>query len=73
LPDLITQTEQRFGIKGLDFLIPERLLMVNRMGPGNLPVMLVELDLNHLKAFFLEQATAFVKAREMASGTQMGV
>jgi len=63
LNDLILRTGERFGVKGLDFVIPERLLMVKKIGPGDLPVMLAELDLDKLKTYLLEQAPALVKSR----------
>ncbi|MDQ1333386.1 MAG: hypothetical protein QG552_336 [Thermodesulfobacteriota bacterium] len=63
--DLIMQTEQRFDIKGLNYVIPERLLMVKRMGPGDLPIMLSALNLNQLKTYFIEQSAALVKSRAM--------
>ena len=63
LSDLITQTEQRFGIKGLTHVVPERLLMVKRIGPEDLPAMLTELNIGQLKTYFVEQSTALVKAR----------
>lgn len=56
LRDLIPRTEDRFGVKGLNYVIPERLLMVKRVGPRDLPVMLAELDLEQLKAFFVNQS-----------------
>jgi len=63
LSDLITKTEQRFGIKGLDFVIPERLLLVKKIGPEDLPVMLAEVNLEQMKSYFLEQSSEFVKLR----------
>jgi len=61
--DLISRTEERFGIKGLDFVIPERLLMAKRIGPGDLPVMLNELNPDQLKTYFLGQSAELVKNR----------
>lgn len=63
LIDLIRQTEERFGIKGLDFVIPERLLLVKKIGPQDLPVMLMEINLETMKRYFLEQCAALVKLR----------
>lgn len=63
LSDLIAKTEERFEIKGLDFVIPERLLMVKRIGAEELPVMLKEINLDQLKSHFLEQALELAKSR----------
>ncbi len=63
VPDLIRQTGERFGLRGLEFVIPERFVMVKRMGPGDLPVMLSDLDLDRLKTYFIEQSAALVRAR----------
>lgn len=62
LSDLITKTEERFGIKGLNFVIPERLLLVKKIGPEDLPVMLTEINLETMKGYFLEQSAALVKS-----------
>lgn len=63
LEDLLERTEERFGIKGLDFVIPERLLLVKRITPKDLPVMVERMDLDEMKRHFLEQASRLVKLR----------
>jgi len=63
LSDLIRRAEKRFGIKGLDFVIPERLLLVKKIGTEDLPVMLKEINLEKMKRYFLEQSAALVKSR----------
>ena len=63
LNDLVSRTEERFKVKGLDYIIPERLLMVKRIGANDLPVMLKEIRLEKMKRYFLEQSAALVKAR----------
>ncbi len=65
LSELIKRTGERFEIKGLDFVIPERLLLVKKIGPEELPVMLKEIDLEELKGFFLSQSSELVKSRKM--------
>jgi hypothetical protein len=60
---LTEKQDQRFGVKGLTYVIPERLLMAKRITWMDLPVMLVDVNLDHLKAFFVEQATALVRSR----------
>ena len=65
LDDLIKRTGERFEIKGLDFVIPERLLLVKKIGPEELPVMLREIDLKEMKRFFLNQSSELVKSRKM--------
>lgn len=61
--DLISLTGNRFKIKGLDYVIPERLLMVKRIGAGDLPVMLKEISIEEMQHYFLEQSAALVKSR----------
>jgi len=61
--DLISRTGERFKVKGLEYLIPERLLMVKRIGGGDLPVMLKEVSLEKMKRYFVEQSAALVKSR----------
>ena len=63
LGDLIKKTEERFGIKGLDFVIPERLLLVKKIGPADLPIMLREINHEEMKEFFLRQSSELVKFR----------
>lgn len=63
LNGLIKMTEERFGIKGLGFIIPERLLLVKKIGTKDLPVMLTEIDIETMKRYFLEQSAALVKSR----------
>lgn len=63
LSDLVSRTGERFEVKGMDYLIPERLLMVKRIGLDDLPVMIKELDLAKMKCYFLEQSGAMVKSR----------
>lgn len=60
---LIRQAEERFGIKGLDFVIPERLLLVKKIGMEDLPVMLKEINLEEMRRYFLEQSAELVKSR----------
>ena len=42
LTDLILRTEERFGIKGINFIIPERLLLVKKIEMEDLPVRVSE-------------------------------
>ena len=63
LTDLILRTEERFGIKGINFIIPERLLLVKRIELEDLPVMLAAVSLEEMKRYFLEQSAALVKSR----------
>jgi predicted nucleotidyltransferase component of viral defense system len=63
LENLVKMTGERFSIKGLDFLIPERLLLVKRMTHKDLPVMVERMDLDELKRHLLEQASRLVKLR----------
>lgn len=63
LNDLVLKTEARFGIKGLNFLVPERLLLAKRMEPGDLPVMRTALDVNELKTFFTKESATLAISR----------
>lgn len=63
LPTLVIRTEERFGIGSLSYMISERFLMVKRIKTEDLPLMLAELDLDHLKAFFVEETAALVRSR----------
>jgi predicted nucleotidyltransferase component of viral defense system len=63
LENLIKMTGERFDIKGLDFVIPERLLLVKRITPKDLPVMVERIDLDEMKKHFVEQASRLVKLR----------
>ncbi len=63
LTDLILRTEERFGIKGINYIIPERLLLVKRIEPEDLPVMLATVSLEEMKRYFLEQSKALIKHR----------
>jgi predicted nucleotidyltransferase component of viral defense system len=63
LEKLIRLTEERFEMKGLEFVIPERLLLVERIAPKDLPVMIEKIDLDEMKGHFLKQATRLVKLR----------
>lgn len=60
LENLVKMTGERFGIKGLDFVIPERLLLVKRTTPKDLPVMVERIDLDEMKRHFLKQAFRLV-------------
>lgn len=63
LGDLVGRTEVRFKIKGLNYLIPERMLMVKRIGADDLPIMLKKINLEAMKRYFLEQSAALAKSR----------
>jgi hypothetical protein len=63
LSNLVSQTGERFKVKGMDYLIPERLLMVKRIGVDDLPLMLKEISLEKMKRYFLEQSAVLVKTR----------
>jgi predicted nucleotidyltransferase component of viral defense system len=63
LEDLVRLTEERFEVKGLEFVIPERLLLVERIAPKDLPVMIQKMDLDEMKGYFLRQATRLVEQR----------
>ena len=59
--DLIKKTEERFGVKGLDFIIPERLLQANSIKAEDLPMMVKDLDPADMKAFLLNTASLLIK------------
>jgi len=63
LNELITRAEERFEIKGIEFIIPERLLLAKKIGLEELPVMLREINLEKMKEFFLKQSSKLVKSR----------
>jgi len=63
LEKLIKMTGKRFDIGGLDFVIPERLLLAKRITPKDLPVMVKRIDLDEMKRHFLEQASRLIKLR----------
>jgi hypothetical protein len=63
LEKLIRLTEERFEMKGLEFVIPERLLLAERITPKDLPVMVEKMDLGEMKGCFLQEATRLVKLR----------
>ena len=60
---LVKLTEERFDVKGLEFVIPERILLVDRIAPRDLPVMVEKLDLDEMKGYYLQEATRLVKLR----------
>lgn len=62
LDDLIKKTEERFEISGLEYIIPERILLVKRIGPDDLPIMLKEINAEEMKRYFLGKASELVKA-----------
>jgi hypothetical protein len=62
LNELINTTQSRFEIKGLEFIIPERLLLVRKIGPSDLPTMLQEINLEEMKSYFLTRASELVKS-----------
>lgn len=63
LNELITRAGERFEIKGIEFIIPERLLLAKKIGLEELPVMLREINLEKMKGFFLNQSSELVKSR----------
>jgi hypothetical protein len=65
LGNLIERVGERFDIKGLKFVIPERLLLVKKIAPEDLPIMLKEIDLEEMKTYFLRQTSELVKSRRM--------
>lgn len=62
LGDLIRKTKERFEIRGLEYIIPERLLLVKKVGLDDLPIMLKEIDAEEMKRYFLGQVSELVKA-----------
>lgn len=62
LEDLIKKTEDRFEISGLEYIIPERLLLVKRIGPDDLPIMLKDINAEEMKRYLLGKASELVKA-----------
>ena len=62
LGDLVKKTEERFEISGLEYIVPERLLLVKKLGPDDLPIMLKEINAEEMKRYFLKQASELVKA-----------
>lgn len=63
LEKLIKLTEERFEMKGLEFVIPERLLLADKISLKDLPVMIQKIDLDEMKGYFLREATRLVKLR----------
>ena len=63
LENLIKMTKKRFNIKGLEFVVPERLLLVERIAPRDLPVMVEKLNLDEMKGHFLQETTRLVRLR----------
>jgi hypothetical protein len=55
--------EERFEMKGLDFVIPERLLPIAKLRSEDLPVMIEELSVGEMKQFFFQEAKRLVKRR----------
>ena len=64
LDELIKMTEERFDIKGLNHFIPERLLLVRKIDPADLPIMLMEINIEQMKEFFVSQTSDLVKSRK---------
>ena len=64
LQTLVQMTVERFDIKGLDFIIPERLMMVKKIGPKDLPLMVENFDLDEMKRYIIQQASRLVKQRK---------
>ena len=64
LQTLVQMTVERFDIKGLDFVIPERLMMVKKIGPKDLPLMVENFDLDEMKRYIIQQASRLVKQRK---------
>jgi predicted nucleotidyltransferase component of viral defense system len=64
LENLVQLTEERFDMKGLDFVIPERLLLAKKITSKDLPLMVKEIDLDDMKKQFLEQASRLIKLRK---------
>jgi hypothetical protein len=56
LTHLIQKAEERFGVKGLQFLIPERLLLVKRIVHSDVPIMLRDLSLDEMKSYLFALA-----------------
>jgi predicted nucleotidyltransferase component of viral defense system len=63
LENLVKMTGERFDIKGLDFVIPERFLLAKRITSKDLPLMIDKIDLDDMKRHFLEQASRLIKLR----------
>ena len=61
LENLVKLTEERFEVKGLEFVIPERLLLVDRIAPKDLPVMVEKMNLDEMRGYFLQEAKRLVK------------
>ena len=61
LDDLIKKTGERFEISGLEYIIPERILLVKRIGPDDLPIMLKEINAEEMKRYFLGKVSELVK------------
>ena len=59
---LIARAEERFDVKGMDFVIPERLLLVKKIGPEDLPAMIKDINLENMKQYFLAQSLELVKS-----------
>ena len=62
LDHLIARAEERFDVKGMDFVIPERLLLVKKIGPEDLPAMIKDINLENMKQYFLAQSLELVKS-----------
>jgi predicted nucleotidyltransferase component of viral defense system len=64
LENLVQMTEERFDMKGLDFVIPERLLLSKKITSKDLPLMVKKIDLGEMKRQFLEHASRLIKLRK---------
>ncbi len=62
LGDLIKRTQKRFEVKGLQYIIPERLLMAKRLGPDDFPIMLKEVNLEEMKQSLLKEAAEVARS-----------
>ncbi|MBN1841066.1 MAG: nucleotidyl transferase AbiEii/AbiGii toxin family protein [Deltaproteobacteria bacterium] len=70
LGDLIRKTKERFEIRGLEYIIPERLLLVKKVGLDDLPIMLKEIDAEEMKRYFLGQVSELAKELSEGKGNE---
>jgi len=62
LDDLVKKTQERFEIKGIEYIILERLLLVKKIGSNDLPIMIKEINLEEMKRYFLKEISELVSA-----------
>ena len=62
LNELLEKAAFRFEVKGLQYTVPERLLLVRRIEADDLPIMLKDLDIEEMKKYLISKASALAGA-----------